>query len=185
MNNSNSNDNLPPGGGGGMGPPPDVGPIQIASIQRNLVLYSCILLFLFGFFGRAASVVPGAIVCAPGSTSNPTYQYFYTEIWPILITTLQTLLPTILLSILSIKMFIRLRGQQKQKRQLKQGRCRTFLDRQMLHCLSSRLFRREFFNLKHCEQHRRVGVVTQMLDLEESQTQTQLYHLEGEKSKKA
>ncbi|CAF1919134.1 unnamed protein product [Rotaria magnacalcarata] len=56
MNNSNNNDNLPPGGGGGMGPPPDVGPIQIASIQRNLVLYSCILLFLFGFFGRAASM---------------------------------------------------------------------------------------------------------------------------------
>ncbi|CAF1508261.1 unnamed protein product [Rotaria magnacalcarata] len=126
MNNSNNNDNLPPGGGGGMGPPPDVGPIQIASIQRNLVLYSCILLFLFGFFGRAASMT----------------------------------------------IFLR-------------QSLRSILTSCLLHCLSSRLFRREFFNLKHCEQHRRVGVVTQMLDFEESQTQTQLYHLEGEKSKKA
>ncbi|CAF4254849.1 unnamed protein product [Rotaria sp. Silwood2] len=356
----------PPGGGGGMGPPPDFGSISITAIQRNLVFYGYILLFLFGFFGHAASatiflrrtlrtvstsclfvcmagsdtiyllmciydfiflglgvpttninlmnalcrfrsfvqyfsmcysawlllsitidrwlrvqfpfrvkelcttkrvligafiilmfsvtlnshlllpslgVVPGAIACAPGPMSNPTYQYFYMEIWPFLITSLQIILPTILLLIFSIKIFLELRRQQQKKHQLKQGHRRTFLDRQILiimltsiflffvtqiplslfyilmssvlrnelgleqllqlntivtfvasinyaasfyiHCLSSRLFREECFNVIHCKRHQRVGVITQMLGLEGSHTQTQLFHWEGGKSTKA
>ncbi|CAF3797678.1 unnamed protein product [Rotaria sp. Silwood1] len=383
-NNSNNNDNFPPvsgggigppdggggmdppDGGGGMGPPLDFGPIPISSIQRNLVFYGYILLFLFGFFGHGTSatiflrrtlrtvstsclfvcmagsdtiyllmciydfiflglggpttninlmnalcrfrsfvqyfsmccsawllltitidrwlrvqfpfrvkelcttrrvligafiilicsivlnshlllpslgVVPGGIACAPNPMSNSTYLYFYSTIWPFLITSLQILLPTTFLLIFSIKIFIELRRQQKQKRQLTQSRRRTFLDGQMLiimltsiflffatqiplslfsvlifsvlrflfpiqqilqlntivtfvasinyaasfyiHCLSSRLFREEFLNLMHCRRHQRVGVITQTLGLQGSQTQAQLYHLEEGKFTKA
>ncbi|CAF1189843.1 unnamed protein product [Rotaria sp. Silwood1] len=54
-----------------------------------------------------------------------------------------------------------------------------------IHCLSSRLFREEFLNLMHCRRHQRVGVITQTLGLQGSQTQAQLYHLEEGKFTKA
>ncbi|CAF4632043.1 unnamed protein product, partial [Rotaria sp. Silwood2] len=158
--------------------------------------------------------VPGTIACTPSPSSSATYQYFYSKIWSILITSLQIVLPTIFLLIFSINIFIGLHRQQQQKRQLKPGRRRNFLDRQMLiimltsiflffvtqiplglfhilmiyvlrprlslqqqldlntisifvasinysasfyiHCLSSRLFRQQFFNVIHIIRNHRV-----------------------------
>ncbi|CAF0920626.1 unnamed protein product [Adineta ricciae] len=173
-------------------------------------------------------VVPGATVCSSSRTSNPSYEYFYMTIWPILITILQIVLPTILLSAFSISLFVELRRQQQQKSQMKRGR-RVFLDRQILlimissiflffitqiplslfyilmtytlrskltieqliqfnnftvlvasinyaasfyiHCLSSRLFRQEFYHVINILRSRRVGVVTHILGTDATQTQ--------------
>ncbi|CAF5150510.1 unnamed protein product, partial [Rotaria sp. Silwood1] len=109
---------------------------ELCTKKRVLIGAFIILIFSIALNSHlllpSLGVVPGAIACAPNPMSNPTYQYFYTEIWPILITTLQIVLPTTLLLIFSIKMFIGLHHQQQKKQQLKQGRRRTFLDRQML-----------------------------------------------------
>ncbi|CAM4973885.1 unnamed protein product [Rotaria socialis] len=237
MNNSSSSDNLPPGGGsngmgrpgggsngmgppggGGMGPTPDFGSVPITSIQRNLAFYGYIFLFLFGFFGHAASTsiflrrslrsisTSCLFLCMAGSDTIylsmciydflflglgvPTtnidlmnslcrfrsfVQYFSMccSAWLLLSITIDRWLrvqfpfrvkelctikraligafiifmcsialnshlqlpslgvvPGAIACAPGIKIFIGLRGQQK--RQLKQGRCRTFLDRQML-----------------------------------------------------
>ncbi len=52
--------------------------------------------------------------------------------WGILFASLQTIVPTISLLILTINMFLLLRAQQKHKQELSQGRRRAFLDRQIL-----------------------------------------------------
>ncbi|CAF0881386.1 unnamed protein product [Adineta ricciae] len=352
------------GGGGGMGPPPGSGSSAITSLQRNVVLYGYLVLFIFGFFGHSMSftifrrqtlrkvststlfvymtisdliyllacfytfiflglnvstanknmmnqlcraysfvqyfcmcctawflltitidrwlrirfpfrvrelctrqrvtigacvivivsaalnshlalpfigVVGDATVCSASQTSTAAYQYFYSTIWPILITILQIILPTVLLLAFSISMFVELRRQQQQKTQLRRGGGggagrRVFLDRQMLlimissivlffitqiplslfyilmtyvlrsrltleqllqfnnfailiasidyaasfyvHCLSSRLFRQEFYNVIRVVRSRRVGVVTQLFGPERIQTQTQLVQLQ-------
>ncbi|CAF1383843.1 unnamed protein product [Rotaria sordida] len=56
-----------------------------------------------------------------------------------------------------------------------------------IHCLSSRLFRQEFFNVIHIIRNRRIGAVTQILGFEatQTQTQTQLIRLQGGKFTKA
>ncbi|CAF0920528.1 unnamed protein product [Adineta ricciae] len=174
-------------------------------------------------------VVAGAAVCSSSRTSNPSYEYFYSTIWPILITILQIVLPTILLLAFSISLFVELRRQQQQKSQMKRGR-RIFIDRQILlimissiflffitqiplslfyilmtyilrskltleqlvqfnnfavlvasinyaasfyiHCLSSRLFRQEFYHVINILRTSRVGVVTHILGTGITQTQT-------------
>jgi hypothetical protein len=64
------------------------------------------------------------------------------QIWSILFTCLQTILPTIVLLIVTIDIFIRLRSQQQKKQKLKQsgGRRRAFLDRQMLIIMLTSIF---------------------------------------------
>ncbi|CAF1395764.1 unnamed protein product [Rotaria sp. Silwood1] len=117
---------------------------ELCTKKRVLIGAFIILIFSIALNSHlllpSLGVVPGAIACAPNPMSNPTYQYFYTEIWPILITTLQIVLPTTLLLIFSIKMFIGLHHQQQKKQQLKQGRRRTFLDRQMLIIMLTSIF---------------------------------------------
>jgi len=53
---------------------------------------------------------------------------------------LQTIFPTIVLLIVTIDMFLRLRFQQKQKQKLNQTRHRTFVDRQMLIIMLTSIF---------------------------------------------
>ncbi|CAF0917633.1 unnamed protein product [Adineta steineri] len=220
---------------------------QLCTRRRVLigacVIVNCSTLLNFHLAFPSTGVVPGSTACAIGSSASATYQYFYSNIWPILLTSLQIILPTIFLLTLSINIFIRLRRQQQQQQRLKQGR-RAFLDRQMLiimltsiflffitqiplslfnilmiyvlrprlslqqqlefntisiflasinysasfyiHCLSSRLFRTEFFNIIHFRRNQRIGIITQMLGLEGSltQTQIQLFQLPPTKSMK-
>ena len=40
----------------GLGPPPDLGSFTISSLQRNLILYGYLTVFLFGFFGHSISI---------------------------------------------------------------------------------------------------------------------------------
>ncbi|CAF1452292.1 unnamed protein product [Adineta steineri] len=40
-----------------------------------------------------------------------------------------------------------------------------------VHCLTSGLFRKEFYNIKHCNRRHRVGVITRVLGVEATQTQ--------------
>ncbi|CAF1668567.1 unnamed protein product [Adineta ricciae] len=50
-----------------------------------------------------------------------------------------------------------------------------------VHCLSSRLFRQEFYNVIHLVRNRRVGVVTQLFGHEATQNQIQLTQLRTRK----
>jgi hypothetical protein len=47
-----------------------------------------------------------------------------------------------------------------------------------VHCLTSGLFRQEFFNIIHCNRQRHVGVITRMLGNDATQTRTQGFHLQ-------
>ncbi|CAF0810344.1 unnamed protein product [Adineta steineri] len=174
--------------------------------------------------------LPGSTICGP--ISSTTYSFFFRQVWSILLACLQTILPTILLLIVTIDMFIRIRIQQKQRQQLNQNRRNVFVDRQMLiimltsiflffstqiplglfnillqpvlqaqlsmtqalqlqsilnfigsinyattfyvHCLTSGLFRQEFYNiLRYClrsSNSRRIGIMTATI----GQTQLEL-----------
>ncbi|CAF1107856.1 unnamed protein product [Adineta ricciae] len=50
-----------------------------------------------------------------------------------------------------------------------------------VHCLSSRLFRQEFYNVIHLVRNRRVGVVTQLFGHQATQIETQLTQLQTRK----
>ncbi len=62
------------------------------------------------------------------------------QVWGSLLTCLQTVLPTMMLLIVTIDMFIRLRAQQNQRQRLNQGRRRAFVDRQMLIIMLTSIF---------------------------------------------
>ncbi|UJR21507.1 hypothetical protein I4U23_024593 [Adineta vaga] len=201
-------------------------PFVTTTFQRNLALYDTILnshLILPSF-----ATLSGSNLCGP--LSPTTYSFFFRKIWGILFALLHTVLPTIILIIVTIDIFRRLRLQQKRKLNGPHRR-RAFLDRQILiimltsiflffatqiplslfnillspvlrfrlsmtqaleitsictfiasinfattfyvHCLTSKLFRNEFYYIKSCHRRRRVGVIAKLLDRDATQTRTQ------------
>ncbi|UJR07116.1 hypothetical protein I4U23_011404 [Adineta vaga] len=176
----------------------------------------------------STEVVQGLIACSVSRSANSIYQYFYSTIWPILITILQIIIPTTILIILSINIYIKLRCQQQTLQSTRKRR--IFIERQIfiimissiilffftqiplslfyilmtyvlrskltvqqlfqfnsiailiasinyavsfyIHCLSSRLFRQEFFNVLHIMRNHRVNVGTQFAATVISQSQS-------------
>ncbi|CAF3984555.1 unnamed protein product [Adineta steineri] len=208
-------------------------PFQVKKLcSRKRILIGSLIVLIFAIILNSHLLLPslgtlsGSDICGPITTS--TYSFFFRQVWGILFTCLQTVLPTIALLIVTIDMFRRLLLRQKQK--LNRGnRRRTFVDRQMLiimltsillffttqiplslfnillspvlqsrltqtqaleltsifnfiasinfgttfyvHCLTSGLFRKEFYNIKNCNRRHRVGVITRVLGVEATQTQ--------------
>ncbi|CAF1452330.1 unnamed protein product [Adineta steineri] len=254
-------------------------PFQVKKLcSRKRILIGSLIVLIFAIILNSHLLLPslgtlsGSDICGPITTS--TYSFFFRQVWGILFTCLQTVLPTIALLIVTIDMFRRLLLRQKQKlnrgnrrrtfvwgilftclqtvlptiallivtidmfrrlllrqkQKLNRGnRRRTFVDRQMLiimltsillffttqiplslfnillspvlqsrltqtqaleltsifnfiasinfgttfyvHCLTSGLFRKEFYNIKNCNRRHRVGVITRVLGVEATQTQ--------------
>jgi hypothetical protein len=51
-----------------------------------------------------------------------------------------------------------------------------------VHCLTSGLFRQEFYNIIYCGRQRRVGAITRMIGNEATQTRTQGFRLQERKN---
>ncbi|CAF1307895.1 unnamed protein product [Adineta steineri] len=214
---------------------------------RKRVVFCVLIVLIFATTFNSHLLLPtfgtlvGLNTCGP--ITNSTYVFFFRQIWSILSPCLQTIFPTIVLLIVTIDMFIRLRLQEKRRQRLNQGRHRAFIDRQMLiimltsiflffstqipftlfnilltpilrfqlsltqvvqmtsifnfvaainyattfyvHCLTSGLFRREFYNTLHCclrNNNRRVHPRIQIVSNQIAQAQNGLTRMRETKN---
>ncbi|CAF3137385.1 unnamed protein product [Rotaria sp. Silwood2] len=113
---------------------------KLCTIKR--VLFGALIILIFAILFNAHLLLPsfGTLrqvdICGP--ISNNIYTIFFRQIWTVLLTCLQSLVPTVILLVVTVDMFIHLRAQQRQS--LNQNRRRAFIDRQILAIMSTSIF---------------------------------------------